>query len=154
MPHPPEAFPLFIWLAALLVPSMVGGCTAHMEFRIPDSVNISGKRTFRGRAVYTMQLLNVTSPSGPDLRFTRQCRAISLFRSRTVARAPKGSQRSDSSVSRSTMICQPVDHDIMTARHKYGHMESPTHLASRNIMLSKSLPDGRKRKKESWGQTL
>ena len=55
--------------------------------RILDSGGIAGELTV-GRA-NTIQLIKVGSPSVPDLRISRHCRAVSRFHGRTARRWPR-----------------------------------------------------------------
>ena len=70
---------------------------------IPDLTATRTASTFPGNSrsgVHTIEPLKVTSPSGPDLRFSRHHGATSRFHCRTAGRGPKGAQRPHSPVGR------------------------------------------------------
>ena len=76
MPHHSGAFPPFSWLTARLLSSRVGGSELTRD---PHPGQRQHPRETHDREVYTIQLLKLASPSGPDLRISRQCRSISYL---------------------------------------------------------------------------
>ena len=99
MAHPPGAFLLFSWFTALLVSSGVGG-SQLTGGSASWTASTSPRNSRSGGRVHTIELLKVARPPGPDLRFSRQCRAISRFHCRTEEREPRGTHCPDSSVGR------------------------------------------------------
>ena len=65
----------------------------------------------------SQQLLNVASLSGPDLRFSRQCRVISRFYCRAAGLGPRRTQSLDSSAGRSSGSPTSAHTLLLTEQH-------------------------------------
>ena len=102
MLQPLGAFPLFSWFTARLVSSRLGGSqltgasTSRTASSSPGNSR-SGPYDATPRS---------REPNGPGSPIPRQCRAraISCFNCRTAGPRPKGSQRPDSSVGKSSQL--------------------------------------------------
>ena len=115
MPHPPGAFPLLSWFRARLVSSreggllLKGGCASRTASKSP--------RNSRPWGIHTMNLLKVANLSGPNLRFSRQCPAISRSRQcRARPAKPRGGGLEERNVRILLQVGrESVDHQWLSA---------------------------------------
>ena len=92
---PSRSFPIFQLVDCRLVSSKVGG--SQLTGR-PQAGQRQHHLETLGWGVHTIQLTKVARPSGPNLRFPRQCRPISRIHCKIEWRGPGGTERPDFSV--------------------------------------------------------